>query len=273
MSFIVLDSEGAGAVQALAATITGTTTVTADMAVAKRFAATSAGATTVTGTLIRAVSLAANSAGTTSVTASLVVHSTFTATSNGVCTVTASLTRAVSLASVAAGGTTVSASLSVVHPFAGTAVSTKLRILEDALRTFLIEATPARTARVGAERFARAYQRYATFLRANDIAPTLTGSEFRRMTQVLSQGFSVRSGGSTHFAETIDGGLKAFWSGVHFGTGTFTRLGTAARKGLAVLPNNQRSELVVRRLAKTIHEATMGSIVTFPMPGGPVPLV
>ena len=119
-----------------------------------------------------------------------------------------------------------------------------------------------------------AYNSYAVTAQANGLPPLLTGLEKVRMAQVLVQSF-IPGSGSRLARSGIAMSIATFWTGVVFGVGVFTlfpnalledSLNSAMRLGLSC-------EAAASNLAGCIDAATHASIVTFPPPIGPVPLV
>jgi len=125
-----------------------------------------------------------------------------------------------------------------------------------------------------AQALSSTYSSYAATAQANGLPPLLIGLERVRMAQVLVQAF-IPGSGSQLARSGIAMSIAAFWTGVVFGVGVFTYFPNSVLEDS--LANTMRlglsCEEAAQRLADCVDVATHASLVTFPPPIGPVPLV
>ena len=138
-----------------------------------------------------------------------------------------------------------------------------------------MQVAPPRTPAEAAERIATAYLTYARAAQASGIPPLLTGREVPRLVQALLPSLLNPNAGSVpRLANGLSSALAAFWLGVTFGPGVFTTFPSPVCAGcLRGFVGFAPAHVAARKLASCFHQATLASIVTFPPPIGPVPLL
>jgi hypothetical protein len=152
-------------------------------------------------------------------------------------------------------------------------VALSVAVLELGLAQMQLDppATPIQVA----ERLTSVYARYARTAQAAGIPPLLTGVENSRMILALVPVLSPAGGSAPRLARGLGTALLAFWTGVVFGPGVFTTFPSALCLGCVqtAFQGYNPTAVAARKLASCLHQATLASVVTFPLPVGPVPLI